>query len=330
MALIDAFGRSIRYLRVSVTDRCNLHCDYCRRSTENKLPNNRELLSLDEMGRLVRIFVELGVERIRLTGGEPLLRRNLVSLVRELSAIAGLKELSLSSNALLLARFARGLKEAGLKRVNISLDSLDPQTFAAITGGGSLQLVIDGIDAAIDAGLHPVKINMVVMRGINDHEVPAVVDFARQRGVLLRFIETMPIGDAGRDTAERFISAEDILSGIRQRFGTELLPVRQSRGAGPARYFRFEGTDAEIGVISARSRHFCDTCNRMRLTAKGALVFCLGRNERIELKEALRSGVDDAAIKRLISEAIILKPESHRFNEPGKGASPNLMSALGG
>ena len=154
--------------------------------------------------------------------------------------------------------------------------------------------------------------------------------FARERGILLRFIETMPIGVAGQDTADRFISAEEILDDIRQRFGKELLPVRQSRGAGPARYFRFDETDAEVGVISARSRHFCDTCNRMRLTSKGALVFCLGRNERIELKESLRAGADDTEIKRQILEAIILKPQSHQFNEPGAGASPNQMSALGG
>lgn len=330
MALIDAFGRTIRYLRVSVTDRCNLHCDYCRRSTETIQPNHHELLTLEELARLIRIFTELGIERVRLTGGEPLLRRNLVALVQSLNGLPLLREIALSTNALLLARFAGEMKRAGLKRVNISLDSLDPGVFAAITGGGALQPVLDGIDAAVAAELNPVKINMVVMRGINDHEIPAMVEFARARGVLLRFIETMPIGEAGRDTAERFMAADAILAVIRERFGSELVPVRHARGAGPARYFRLSGTDAEVGVISARSRHFCDTCNRMRLTAKGALVFCLGRDERIELKEILRSGADDQAVQARIAEAIILKPESHLFSQPSGGDSPHHMSALGG
>jgi cyclic pyranopterin phosphate synthase len=342
--LIDSFGRHIRYLRVSVTDRCNLFCTYCRLPNETLLPNNQELLSFAELVRLLRIFLELGIERIRLTGGEPLLRRNLVGLVQEIAQLPGLQELALTTNALLLARFASALKNAGLQRVNISLDSLNPETFDQITQRHLLRpellstrpeqlglaTVLAGIEAALQAGLHPVKINMVVMRGINDGEIADMVQFAQQRGLLLRFIETMPVGVAGQEMAGLFMPAEEILARIQSHFASQLIPVSGEQGSGPARYFRLADSTAEVGVISARSRHFCDTCNRMRLTSKGALVYCLGRSDRMDLKQHLRAGASDAEIKNIIFSAIALKPKQHEFEEKERYRPSNRMSALGG
>ncbi|MBF0128164.1 MAG: GTP 3',8-cyclase MoaA [Magnetococcales bacterium] len=332
MPLVDSFGRTIRYLRVSVTDRCNLACDYCRPFGEPLLPNHQELLTLEEIARLVRLFAALGVERFRLTGGEPLVRRNVIALVRELGGMAGVRELSLTTNGVLLARYARALHEAGVRRVNISLDTLTPEIFRRITRGGELAPVLEGIEAALEAGMRPVKINMVVMRGMNDHEIPEMVAFAARRGLLLRFIETMPVGQAGQEVLDRYVSAEEIFQHVRRGFGGGVVPVlhQEPQGSGPARYFRIEGTGAEVGVISARSRHFCDTCNRMRLTSKGALVLCLGSVDRVDLKTALRSGETDHQLMARIQDAVALKPERHHF-DGAWDTSPTLnMSALGG
>jgi GTP 3',8-cyclase len=330
VALIDSFGRTIRYLRVSITDRCNLNCNYCRLSGQKLLPNNDKLLTLEEIGRLVRIFTELGVERIRLTGGEPLLRKNIISLIKELGSMPKLQELSLSTNALLLSRYANDIKNFGVNRVNISLDTLNPETFSNLTGGGKLQGVLDGIAAAVTAKLHPVKINMVVMKGINDQEVPDMVAYARDNGLILRFIETMPIGEAGKKVSSRYIPAEDILDMIKSNFGSELIPVHQPRGSGPARYYQISGTKAEIGVISARSRHFCDTCNRMRLTSTGQLVLCLGREDRMDLRASIKQGASDEQLIQQINEAVLLKPRSHSFEEEETHGETHPMSALGG
>ncbi|MBF0428423.1 MAG: GTP 3',8-cyclase MoaA [Magnetococcales bacterium] len=332
MPLTDSFGRTIRYLRVSVTDRCNLQCEYCRPSGEILLPNNQQILTLEEMARLGRLFVEMGIDRIRLTGGEPLLRRNLMVLVQDLSALPGLHELSLTTNALLLARYAHDLRTAGLQRVNISLDTLTPEIFTRITRGGELAPVLLGIEAAVEAGLHPVKINMVVMRDVNDHEILAMIDFAVQHGLILRFIETMPMGQAGRATTELFVSAEEISERVRRGLGGVLQPVLQprERGSGPARYFRIEGSGAEVGIISARSRHFCDTCNRMRLTSRGELVLCLGGVDQVDLKTPLREGASDHQLCELIQDAVNRKPQRHHF-EVGMESGPTLnMSGLGG
>ncbi|MBF0583203.1 MAG: GTP 3',8-cyclase MoaA [Magnetococcales bacterium] len=338
--LTDAFGRTIRYLRVSVTDRCNLFCSYCRLPGEAILPNNQEILNFGEIVRLIRLFLELGVERIRLTGGEPLLRRNIVGLVQALAQLPGLQELTLTTNALLLERYAAALKTAGLQRVNISLDTLNPETFDRITQHNSLSkenlsyrtglpAVLAGIAAALRVGLQPVKVNMVVMRGINDHEIPAMLSFAQQQGVLLRFIETMPVGEAGLDMADLFVPADQILDQIHRHFGSQLLPIEQP-GSGPARYFNLEGTTANVGVISARSRHFCNTCNRMRLTSKGKLVYCLGRQDRMDLKQPMRDGASDAELKQHIQQAVALKPERHTFEQEENPHIGAHMSALGG
>lgn len=331
MILTDRFNRVIRYLRVSVTDRCNFNCNYCRIQNEEIVPNNQNLLTFDETTRLCRIFASMGVERFRLTGGEPLVRRNVVSLVEQLAKLPGVQELSLSSNALLLGRFAPALKKAGLHRVNISLDSLNPDTFKEITQGGELKTVIQGIEAALKVGLHPVKVNMVVMRGINDHEIAPMVTFAKERGVVLRFIETMPVGRAGKGVSDRFVSAEEILGIIKTHFGTQLIDVNQKRGSGPARYFRLFDTQTEVGVISARSQHFCDGCNRMRLTSKGELVYCLGGKDQMDLKTPMRNGATDDDIHSLILHAVSLKPEKHQFDQVANlDQKTHDMSSLGG
>lgn len=330
MALVDSYGRTIRYLRVSVTDRCNLSCTYCRLENAEPLPNNHRLLRLEEMGRLVRLFTELGVDRIRLTGGEPLLRKNILHLVETVGKLPLLRELSLSTNAVLLARHAHVLKKNGVGRVNISLDTLKPDVFSNLTRGGLLAPVLEGVTVAVEAGLHPVKINMVVMRGINDGEVVDMVSYARDKGLMLRFIETMPIGEAGQGVNDRFVSAEEILDRIRTTFAADLMPVHAARGSGPARYYQLSGTSAEVGVISARSQHFCDTCNRMRLTSLGELVLCLGREDRVDLKSAIRSGATDDALKVLIQEATRLKPERHQFDRSDHAVKKQKMSSLGG
>lgn len=358
MALTDSFGRVIRYLRLSVTDRCNLFCTYCRLPNEAALAGSHHLLTFEEMVRLVRLFLELGVERIRLTGGEPLLRRNIVDLVQVLAQLPGMQELSLSTNAVLLEQYAVPLRKAGLQRVNVSLDSLTPAIFTSLTQRGArtlrahcggeadtvrrvtpLSSVLAGIRAARDAGLNPVKINMVVMRGINDHEVPDMVQFAKKEGVLLRFIEIMPVGEAGVGVSHRFISAEEIFEIICAHFGTRLLSVPHApegapegarAGSGPARYFSLAGMDTEVGVISARSRHFCKTCNRMRLTSKGGLVYCLGQTDRMDLKTPMRDGATDDQLKAQMRRAVSLKPAQHNFEHIDPKGKQTRMSGVGG
>jgi len=328
--LVDPFQRTIRYLRVSVTDRCNYRCFYCMPSQGMVWEARSEFLTFEEMTRVIRLFTELGVDRVRLTGGEPLVRRGIIDFVRKLAALPGLTDLSMSTNAHLLGDQARVLREAGVRRVNISLDSLDPEVFRRITRNGDLDAVLAGIDAALEAGMDPVKINMVVMRGLNDGEIEAMFDYATARGADLRYIETMPVGEAGIDGTDRFMPAAEILGRLRAHAGAELVPLREGRGAGPARYYRVGDGPACVGVISALSRHFCDDCNRVRLTAKGDLVLCLGQEDRVSLRDGLRDGLDDEAMKRLIREAIARKPRSHRFNDDPHRVALHHMSSLGG
>lgn len=329
-ALTDSFGRRIDYLRVSVTDRCNYRCFYCMPETGCELGSHREFLTYDEITRLVRLFSEMGVSRVRLTGGEPLIRRNVAALVEMLAKLPEIRDLSLSTNGHLLDRFAPALKRAGLKRVNISLDAVDPRNFARITRGGDLAAVLRGIDTAVEVGLSPVKLNMVVMRGINDQEIEPMLDFALGRGIELRFIETMPVGSAGIAGMAHFYPADLILKRIRARHGSRLVPVKESRGAGPARMYRVDGGSGMIGVISAVSRHFCEGCNRVRLTTRGELVLCLGRENRVALRKPLREGWTDDALKEAIRSAIRRKPERHDFViGPGLDGIRG-MSELGG
>ncbi len=328
--LVDPFQRVIRYLRVSVTDRCNYRCFYCMPSQGMVWEERSEFLTFEELTRVIRLFTELGVDRVRLTGGEPLVRRGILDFVRGLSALPGLKDLSMSTNAHLLAEQADALRAAGVRRVNISLDSLDPEVFRRITRNGDLEAVLAGIDAALAAGMEPVKLNMVVMKGLNDGEIEAMFDFAAARGADLRYIETMPVGEAGIDGTGRFMPAVEILERLRRHAGAELVPVPDRRGAGPARYYQVGDGPARVGVISALSRHFCDDCNRVRLTARGDLVLCLGQEDRVNLRDSLRGGLDDDGMKELIRAAIARKPRSHDFTRDRQRVALRHMSSLGG
>ncbi|HFC53707.1 MAG TPA: GTP 3',8-cyclase MoaA [Gammaproteobacteria bacterium] len=330
-SLIDPFGRRIDYLRVSVTDRCNYRCFYCIPPGGVEAAARSEFLSYEELSRLIGLFAGLGVSKVRFTGGEPLIRRDMVELVRQVAGLPGVRDLSLSTNAHLLERFAGDLYRAGIQRVNISLDTLDHATFARITGGGDLEQVLRGIDAALQAGMQPVKLNMVIMKGLNEHEIERMLDFALGRGADLRFIETMPVGRAGRQgSAAHYYPADKVLERIRDHCGKDLVPVKGSRGAGPASYYQIGGGPVRIGVISAISRHFCKGCNRVRLTARGDLVLCLGQEDTVPLGHGLRDGWNDEELVQKIREAIARKPERHQFGEGGDQVRFRDMSTIGG
>jgi len=324
--LVDPFGRHIEYVRLSVTDRCNLRCSYCLPKGFDDFEVPDEWLSFEEIERLMQAFASLGLKRIRLTGGEPLVRRNLPELVSRLSAIAGIEDLSLSSNAVLMDRQAAALKQAGVTRLNISLDTLRADRFAEITGGGHLDKVMAGLMAAKAAGFAPIKINMVAMKGINDDEYDAMVDFCIEHGFTLRFIETMPVGSTGRWASSHYQDLGEVRKQLKQRF--ELVPGVMP-GGGPARYERVIGTDLRIGFITPISRHFCETCNRVRLSADGQLYLCLGQNARYDLRDVLRSGASEAELQAAIQEALALKPQRHEFKENPEQVV-RFMSMTGG
>lgn len=328
--LIDTYGRTIEYLRLSVTDHCNLGCFYCM--PEDGCGQRRaNRLNNEEFTRLVRLFAELGVHKVRLTGGEPLLYRDLTELVAAIAAQPGIDDLSLSTNAMLLARNATTLRQAGVTRLNISLDSLDAEIFAHITRGGSLEDVLAGIASAQSAGFVPIKINMVVLKGINDHEIEAMAEFSCDNGLELRYIETMPVGQQGQTSMEHYYPAERILARLQCHFGTALTPL-ENMHQGPARLYQTGRSGSNrIGVITAMSQHFCATCNRLRLTASGDLVLCLGQESAISLRDPLRAGASDEDLKRLIHQAVLNKPERHSFTSEVSPIHPlRPMYATGG
>lgn len=286
-------------------------------------------LSFVEWERLATLFARKGVKHIRLTGGEPLLRKNLPDLVARLSVINGIEDISLSSNALRLKHHARALQQAGLKRLNISLDSLKPDRFQSITGG-KLQKVLAGIDAAQAADIERVKINMVVMRGINDDEVESMLAFCLDRGLTLRLIETMPMGDTGRLASHHYISLQSIKERLSQQY--ELIPEVPAGSqwtAGPAKYMRIAGRDSRIGFITPISDHFCEQCNRVRLSVEGTLYLCLGQNDSLKLGRLMRTGYSDTAIDQVVEQAIKHKPERHEFTEK-PAQIIRFMSTTGG
>lgn len=325
-ALTDSFRRPIEYLRLSVTDKCDLRCFYCMPKDFRDYEIPEHWLTFDEIERVVRAFGALGVRRVRLTGGEPLVRKDLPVLAGRLSALPGIEDLSLSTNAVKMARHAAALREAGVARLNVSLDSLRPERFREVTGGGRLDKVVDGLMAAKAAGLDPIKLNMVVMRGVNDDEVEEMVDFCLEHGFTLRFIETMPVGDTGVEASHRYIDLREIKRRLAQRF--ELLPGAMP-GGGPARYVQVAGTDLNIGFITPISQHFCETCNRVRLSVDGTLYMCLGQDHSYPLRPLLRDGIDDAGLQQAIMEAVTLKPERHEFTER-PGHVLRYMSMTGG
>ncbi|MBI3292823.1 MAG: GTP 3',8-cyclase MoaA [Elusimicrobia bacterium] len=331
--LVDPFGRTLSYLRLSVTDRCNLRCVYCLPAlVQGLFAPPQELLTDDELIVLVRAFVALGFSRFRITGGEPLLRPGIVSLIRVFSRMDGIADLSMSTNGLRLEQMAGDLAQAGLHRINISLDTLCPQRFRAITRGGSLDQVLCGLEAAFRGGLDPIKLNVVVMRGINDHEIPRFVRLTEDHPLHVRFIELMPIGDTGFFSKDRWVPLEEML----EKAGEGLIPLppeRWPKGFGPARYFQRPGAPGTVGFISALSQGFCASCNRVRLSARGVLFTCLDGTDGVDLKTPLRQGASEEQIQALICQAIRQKPEHHTMKErllSPRCTSPRLMCQMGG
>jgi cyclic pyranopterin phosphate synthase len=324
--LIDPFNRTIEYVRLSVTDRCDLRCVYCLPADYRDFSEPEEWLTFDEIERVIRAFTELGVRRVRLTGGEPLTRHHLPDLAARLHALPRLEDLSLSTNAVQLKKHALSLFQSGVQRINVSLDSLKPERFTAITRGGKLDKVLDGLAAARRAGMHPIKINMVVMKGVNDGEVEDMVQFCIEQDFTLRLIETMPMGDTGRSASNHYMSLEDVRRRLAERF--DLVPTVMP-GGGPARYVSVAGTNLRIGFITPISQHFCAGCNRVRLSADGALYLCLGQEDKVELRPLLRQGIGDEELKNAIRMAIAHKPEKHDFREQPQKIV-RFMSLTGG
>lgn len=324
-SLIDPFGRSIDYVRVSVTDRCDLRCSYCLPKDAHGFETPNNWLSFDEITRLMAAFVALGTRRIRLTGGEPLTRKHLAELVGKLAALPGVEDISLSTNATLLAAQAADLKAAGLQRLNISLDTLDRQKFARIVGRDVLPQVLAGIEAAQLAGFGRIKLNAVALPDTTPAEIEALFAYAIENELTLRLIEPMPMGDTGRASGGE--SLENLRLDLAGKFG--LVPSADELGGGPARYWKTADGRTHLGFITPMSQHFCATCNRVRLTVEGALYLCLGQEDKMEFRELLRSGASAEELQAAIRAAIALKPERHEFVEqPAKLV--RFMSRTGG
>ncbi len=329
--MVDPFGRSIRYLRVSVTDRCDFRCVYCMAEDMQFLPK-RDLLSLEELDRLCTVFIEKGVKKLRLTGGEPLVRRNIMSLVRSLSRhieAGRLEELTLTTNGSQLARYAGELADAGVKRINVSLDTLDPERFRALTRRGDLAVVLAGIDAAQKAGI-AIKINAVALKGVNEDEIDDLIRFSHGRGMDLTLIETMPLGEIDGDRTEQYLP----LSLVRRRLEeTWTLAASGHRTGGPARYFTVAETGGRIGFITPLTHNFCESCNRVRVTCTGTLFMCLGQEDARDLRAPLRASEGNELLAAAIDEAIARKPKGHDFIIDRDHQRPALgrhMSVTGG
>ena len=315
--LQDRFGRIIDYVRLSVTDRCDFRCVYCMAEDMTFVPR-AQVLTLEEMGRLARVLVALGVKRIRLTGGEPLVRKDVAHLVRDIGAISGLDELNMTTNGSRLDRYANELKAAGLDRVNISLDSLNPDLFRQLTRTGDLNQVLAGIEAAREAGFRRIKLNSVILRGRNHDEVPALVNFALEKGLDISFIEEMPLGQISEhDRGLEFVSSAELREDLSERL--KLVPLAEKTG-GPSRYWQVPGSDSRIGFISPHSQNFCEMCNRVRVTAEGRMLLCLGHEHSVDLRAVLRAHPDDdAPLRDAIIGAMAIKPERHDFSlDPGE------------
>lgn len=329
--LMDPYGRHINYIRVSVTDRCDFRCVYCMADEMQFLPK-RDLLSLEEMERLCSAFVARGTKKIRLTGGEPLVRRDLMRLVNNLSrhlASGALQELTLTTNGSQLHRFAGELATAGVRRVNVSVDSLDPDTFKAITRRGDLGVVMKGLDAAQAAGL-AVKINMVALKGVNDHEIAPMVAWAHGRGMDLTLIEVMPMGEINGHRIEQYLPLSRVRADLMDRYTLTDLAFRTS---GPARYVKVEETGGRLGFITPLTHNFCESCNRVRITCTGTLYMCLGQDDAADLRPALRKSSENNLLNEAITEAIARKPKGHDFiidRSVNRPAVARHMSVTGG
>ncbi|MEQ1662428.1 MAG: GTP 3',8-cyclase MoaA [Thiobacillus sp.] len=322
--LTDQYGRRIDYVRLSVTDRCDLRCSYCMPEGFKGFEEPEHWLTFDEIERLMAAFARLGVAHIRLTGGEPLLRRDIAGLASRLAKLPGVSDLSLSTNATQLDRHAHALKAAGVTRLNVSLDSLQQARVEQINGRDVLAKVMQGLTAAQEAGFAPIKLNMVALAGSNDDEIDSMVAFCMARGFVLRLIETMPMGDTGRNA--EYLDLQPVRTRLQQQFG--LIETTQP-GAGPARYLGTPDGRFNVGFITPISQHFCETCNRVRVAVDGTAYLCLGQDEKFEFRPLLRGGCSDAELEAAIHQAINLKPERHEFREtPGKIL--RFMSMTGG
>lgn len=322
--LQDGFGRRIDYLRLSVTDRCDLRCSYCMPKHFKDFEEPAHWLSFDEIERLLAVFASLGLKRIRLTGGEPLMRKGLPELVRKLAALPGIDDLSLSTNGTQLAKHALALRQAGVSRLNVSLDSLDRDTLHRLTGRDVLAQILEGLEVARGAGFRAIKINMVALAGLCERDVDAMVAFCAERGFVLRLIETMPLGEAGRTAG--FVDLQPIRSRLRARFG---LVDGVVPGGGPARYLVSPDRRIQIGFITPISQHFCETCNRVRLSVDGRLHLCLGQEAAVDFRALLRGGASQAEIAERIGQALLARPQRHEFRErPGR--TVRIMSSIGG
>ncbi|MDH4184643.1 MAG: GTP 3',8-cyclase MoaA [Nitrospinota bacterium] len=318
--IVDGHGRIVDYLRVSVTDRCNLKCDYCMPPSGSDPSPKCSILSIKQLLRLVRIFAQLGVSKFRFTGGEPLLRKGIVNLIRQVSQTRGVREIALTTNGILLEAMASPLREAGVGVVNISLDSMLQERYQAITGSAGLERALAGIDAALEASFRAVKINMVVMRGVNDSEIEDFVQLAIERKIQVRFIEYMPATPSAW-RRERLYPMDMVM----ERAGrvARMEPVERARWGGPAKIYRLLEGKGELGFISPVTRHFCDACNRVRLTAEGEMLTCLFSNDRLDLKSMLLSEATDGQIRQAIGEYARFKPavrDMEGFSTRGQGA----------
>lgn len=326
--LIDRFGRIVNYVRVSITDRCDFRCIYCMSEDMTFLPRS-QILSLEEIETVCRAFVELGVGKIRITGGEPMVRKGAMDLLRAIGRLEGLQELVMTTNGSQLETLAGELKASGVKRINISLDTLDANLFKQMTRVGDLNTVLRGIDAALATGFQRVKLNTVILKNRNHHEICNLADFAIAKRIDISFIEEMPLGVIdSHDRAEEYYSSDDIKADLERRF--TLLPDTTNTG-GPSRYFRVSGSETKIGFISPHSHNFCGDCNRVRLTAEGRLLLCLGNEHSVDLKKVMRDNPGDfGRLKTAIIEAMQIKPEKHEFDLKERPLIFRHMSATGG
>jgi cyclic pyranopterin phosphate synthase len=330
-ALVDRYGRAITYLRVSVTDRCDFRCVYCMSENMTFLPR-RDLLTLEELDRLCSAFVARGVDKLRLTGGEPLVRKNIMWLIERLARHldgGGLKELTLTTNGSQLKRFAGDLKAAGVGRINVSLDTLRPDRFRAITRWGDLATVMEGIEAA-EAAVIKVKINTVALKGTNEDEIDDLIRFAHGRGHDLTLIETMPMGEVDGDRTDQYLPLSIVRARLMHHWTLEDSPYSSG---GPARYVRVAETGGRLGFITPLTHNFCESCNRVRLTCTGTLYMCLGQDDAVDLRDPLRASDDNALLNAAIDQAMVLKPKGHDFviDRPGgKPAVARHMSVTGG
>jgi len=311
--MIDKHNREINYLRISITDRCNLRCVYCMPKEGLSIIGHDDILKYEEMLRVISVAVKLGIVKVRVTGGEPLVRRGIVDFLASLKTIDGLKDISLTTNGILLEAFAEELFDAGIRRLNISLDSLNPEKYASITRGGNLNAVLNGIEKTHSIGFSPIKINVVVIKGSNEDEI---LDFARlsmEKPFQVRFIELMPVGNTNIDNNGKYVSNDTVIERIERFCFLDPVDGNRNKTDGPARIFKIKGAVGEIGFISPMSHHFCESCNRLRLTADGHLRACLLWDEEVDLKGPLRAGCSDSDLQDLMKTAIAKKPIGHNI-----------------